>query len=224
VDDASPDGTGALAEDLATLNPGRIRVVHRPKKEGLGRAYLDAFARALQGDAEYIVQMDADFSHPTSLLPKLVEALQHFDVALGSRYVPGGRIENWNWKRRLVSRMGNYYARVLLGSPVKDLTGGFKAFRRQVLEEILRKPIASQGYSFQIETTTWALASGFSWTEIPFTFTERREGLSKMSQGIIREAFFNTLRLRKTLRRHHLSGSGLHHLASVRKSPPPGSD
>lgn len=201
VDDASPDGTGAIAETLAAAHPGRIEVLHRPKKEGLGKAYLAAFARALQGPADAVLQMDADFSHPPALLPKLLGALEGFDLALGSRYVPEGGIRDWGRFRRSLSRGANAYARRALRLPVRDLTSGLKAFRREVLEFLLAAPVDSLGYCFQIECTARALAAGFSCTEVPFTFTERRRGVSKMSGNLIWEAFWKTWRLGRDLRR-----------------------
>ncbi|MFO1520145.1 MAG: polyprenol monophosphomannose synthase [bacterium] len=201
VDDGSPDGTGKIADGMAAQNPERIQVVHREKKEGLGRAYLFAFQIALDRGADVILQMDADFSHPPEVLPLLVEALRKNDFALGSRYIPGGGIENWDFRRRLLSRAGNLYARLILSSPIHDLTGGFKAFRRPVLEYLLASPIDCSGYSFQIEMTSRALAAGFRCVEIPFVFTERQVGVSKMSQGIVWEALIKTARLRKELKR-----------------------
>jgi dolichol-phosphate mannosyltransferase len=200
VDDASPDGTGTIAEDLARERPGSVVAVQRPSKDGLGNAYRDAFRRLLETDLQTFAQMDADFSHPPEVLPRLVAALEDVDLALGSRYVPGGGTKNWDWKRRLLSRGGNWYARTVLGSPARDLTGGFKAYRRKVLEHVATLPLPSSGYSFQIEFTASCLAAGFSWTEIPFTFVERREGVSKMSGGIVREAVGSVLRLRRRLR------------------------
>lgn len=200
VDDASPDGTGAIAEALAAAHPGRVEVLHRPKKEGLGRAYLAAFARALRGPADAILQMDADFSHPPALLPELLRGLEGFDVALGSRYVPRGGIRAWGRFRRTLSRGANAYARRVLALPVRDLTSGLKAWRREVVEFLVAAPIDSLGYCFQIECTARALAAGFSWTEIPFVFSERRQGTSKMSGKLIWEAFWKTWRLGRTLR------------------------
>jgi dolichol-phosphate mannosyltransferase len=200
LDDASPDGTGALADQLAWADPEGVRVLHRPAKEGLGKAYRDGFRAVLKTDLQRFVQMDADFSHPPEVLPRLVAALDRVDLALGSRYVPGGGTEGWSLLRREISRSGNRYARAVLGGPVKDLTGGFKAYRRCVLENYLTIPASSTGYGFQIEFTALALASGFTWEEVPFVFPDRKAGASKMSPGIAAEAFVNVLRLRKRLR------------------------
>lgn len=200
VDDGSPDGTGEIADKLAEKYPGRVQVLKRTKKEGLGKAYLEAFEFVLTLNVDQIVQMDADFSHPPSLLPKLLEALKEYDFVLGSRYTSGGSIENWNLSRRLLSKMGNIYAKTILHLPVRDLTGGFKAFNRSVLEFLVHYPITSHGYYFQIETTARAIAAGFSFTEIPFTFTERRKGVSKMSKGIVWEALIKTFQLRKIVK------------------------
>jgi dolichol-phosphate mannosyltransferase len=199
VDDRSPDGTGALAESLAREYPGRMFVAHREKKEGLGKAYLFGFKLALEMNAEQIIQMDADFSHPPSLLPKMLENLKNHDFVIASRYVRGGGIKNWGFKRRLLSRAGNLYARFVLHSPIHDLTGGFKAFHRRVIEYLLTCPIDSKGYGFQIDTTTRALAAGFRCIEVPFIFTEREVGVSKMSPGIAWEALIQTVRLKREL-------------------------
>jgi dolichol-phosphate mannosyltransferase len=200
VDDNSPDGTGTLAEKISAENPGKILVVHRKKKEGLGKAYMEGFRRALDAGADLVIHMDCDFSHPPEVLPQLVSALEKYDFVLGSRYIPGGGTQNWPLKRRLLSRMGNLYARTILGLPVRDLTGGFKGFRSRVLKHLLQYPIDSQGYNFQIEVTLRAIRSGFSYTEIPFIFPERELGESKMSGGIIWEAFRKTFALRKILK------------------------
>ena len=200
VDDNSPDGTGALAEKISAEKPGMILVVHRKKKEGLGKAYMEGFQKALDEGADLILHMDCDFSHPPELLPRFVSALEQYDFVLGSRYINGGGTQNWSLKRRLLSRFGNLYARTVLGLSVRDLTGGFKGFRSSVLRQLLKYPIDSQGYNFQIEITLRAIRSGFSYTEIPFIFPERRFGESKMSGEIIWEAFLKTFRLRKILK------------------------
>jgi dolichol-phosphate mannosyltransferase len=187
VDDASPDGTGRIADRLADEHDD-VAVIHRPEKLGLGPAYVEGFRAALAGGAELVCQMDADFSHDPADLPRLLEAIAEADVVLGSRYVPGGGVTNWGAMRRAISRGGSAYARTLLGVEVRDLTGGFKVFRRRVLEAIDLDSIASQGYAFQVEMTYRAVRAGFEVVEVPITFRERRVGESKMSGGIILEA------------------------------------
>ena len=189
VDDSSPDGTGELADRLARDDP-HVQVLHRPRKEGLGQAYLAGFETALQGGAQLVVEMDADFSHSPSYLPELIAATAHADVVLGSRYVPGGGTRNWGPLRRFVSRGGCWYARTVLGLPVRDLTGGFKCFRREVLEALDRGAIRSQGYAFQVELTYRARQLGFRVRELPIVFTDRRVGESKMSRRIVLEAIW----------------------------------
>lgn len=189
VDDSSPDGTGALAARLAQKDP-HVRVLHRPRKEGLGQAYLAGFDVALREGAELIFEMDADFSHDPSYLPRMIEAAADADVVLGSRYVAGGGTRNWGRTRRLVSRAGCWYARAVLGLPVRDLTGGFKCFRRAVLEAIDLSRIRSQGYAFQVELTYRAIQLGFRVKEVPIVFTDRRVGQSKMSRRIVLEAMW----------------------------------
>ena len=200
VDDNSPDGTGRIADQLSQDRPGKVSVLHRAEKQGLGRAYLDGFARALDLGAEQIIQMDADFSHPPAVLPLLLAALKRYDFVLGSRYIPRGGVENWDLKRRCLSRMGNIYARLVLSLPVHDATGGLKAWNRRVLEYLLQAPIESSGYNFQIEMTAFALAAGFSCMEVPFLFSERRLGESKMSGNIIWEALIKTYQLRRKIK------------------------
>lgn len=187
VDDNSPDGTGRIADRLAAGNPS-VEVLHRPEKEGIGPAYLAGFRRALEEDAGLIVQMDADFSHDPAYLPRLLAASELADLVIGSRYVPGGGITEWGRTRRLLSRGGSLYARKLLGVPVRDLTGGFKCFRREVLETIDLERVAASGYSFQVEMTYRVLEAGFEVIEVPITFRERRIGDSKMSTAIVAEA------------------------------------
>lgn len=196
VDDNSPDGTGALADELAAKQP-RIRVLHREKKEGLGRAYLHAFRWALEHGYEYIVEMDADFSHDPRYLPRLLdEALAGADLVLGSRYVEGGGTVNWGMARQLISQGGSLYARTILGVGVRDLTGGFKCFSRRVLESIDLGAVKSSGYAFQIELTYRALKAGFKVKEVPIVFEDRRVGQSKMSKKIFAEAVTMVWRLR----------------------------
>ena len=195
VDDNSPDGTGELADQLAASN-GSISVLHRPRKEGLGPAYLAGFAIALDGGAQRIVEMDADFSHDPTYLPKLIGAADHFDLVIGSRYVPGGGVTDWGPMRRFISRGGSSYARLALGLPIRDLTGGFKCFRREVLESINLETIEARGYAFQVETTYRAIRAGFRVVEIPIVFKDRADGTSKMSRSIVAEAVWRVPAMR----------------------------
>jgi len=196
IDDNSPDGTGELADRLAA-ELDYVDVLHRERKEGLGPAYLAGFRRALAEGAELVLELDCDFSHDPNDVPRLIAAAEDgADVVLGSRYVEGGAVRNWGFVRRLVSSGGSLYARVLLGVHVKDLTGGFKCFRRQVLETIDLDAIHSKGYAFQIETTYRALRAGFRVVEIPITFADREVGGSKMSRAIIAEAIWKVPALR----------------------------
>jgi dolichol-phosphate mannosyltransferase len=189
VDDASPDGTGDLADEMAAADP-RVTVLHRSGKQGLGAAYLAGFAEALRRDYQIVVEMDADGSHPPEDLPALLAALDDADVVLGSRYVPGGVVRNWPARRQLISRAGNLYSRVALGVPIKDITAGFRVFRRQVLEELDLDQVASQGYCFQIDMAWRAVLAGFRVREVPITFTERQRGASKMDTSIVVEALW----------------------------------
>jgi dolichol-phosphate mannosyltransferase len=190
IDDRSPDGTGEIADRLAG-ELGYVDVLHRERKEGLGPAYLAGFRRALAGDAELVLEMDCDFSHDPKDVPRLIAAAEEgADVVLGSRYVPGGAIPNWGVVRRAISAGGNVYARVFLQSGIRDLTGGFKCFRRRVLETIDLDAIHSKGYAFQIETTYRAVRAGFRVVEVPISFTDREEGHSKMSRAIVLEAMW----------------------------------
>ena len=196
VDDSSPDGTGELADGLAATNE-HIEVLHREKREGLGPAYLAGFRRALDGGAAYIFQMDADFSHDPADLGRLLAAIVGgADVAIGSRYVAGGGVEHWGLLRRIVSRGGCAYARWVLGLSVRDLTGGFKCFRREALEAINLDTVRSHGYSFQVELTQRALQRGCIVREVPIIFRDRRHGHSKMSPRIALEAFIVLPQLR----------------------------
>jgi dolichol-phosphate mannosyltransferase len=195
VDDSSPDGTGELADRLAGEHPN-VRVLHRAAKEGLGPAYLAGFAEARANGAELVLEMDADFSHDPADLPRLIAAAGAADLVLGSRYVPGGGVENWGALRRLLSRGGSWYARVLLGVPVRDLTGGFKCFNRRVLDGIDLTGVHADGYGFQIELTYRAIQAGFTVTEVPILFRERREGQSKMTTRIALEAVWKVPALR----------------------------
>jgi dolichol-phosphate mannosyltransferase len=198
VDDNSPDGTGQIADRLAGETE-RVRVLHRPRKQGLGRAYLAGFEVALAEGADLILEMDSDFSHNPADVPRLIAAAGAADLVLGSRYVPGGGVQDWGIVRRALSRGGSAYARVLLGVPVRDLTGGFKCFHRRVLETIDRGGVHADGYGFQIELTYRAVQAGFTVTEVPITFRERRVGRSKMTAKIALEAVWKVpaLRLRR---------------------------
>ena len=188
IDDGSPDGTGEIADRLAG-ELGWVDVLHRARKEGIGRAYLAGFERALGSGAALVLEMDCDFSHDPRDVPRLIAACENgADLALGSRWVDGGGTTNWGLVRRLISRGGSLYARLVLGVPVRDLTGGFKCFRRSVLETIDLDAIAARGYGFQIEGTYRALRAGFRVVEIPITFVDRRVGQSKMSGAIVLEA------------------------------------
>jgi dolichol-phosphate mannosyltransferase len=199
VDDNSPDGTGALADALAD-GEKRISVLHREKKEGLGRAYLAAFRWGLDRGYQYIIEMDADFSHDPRYLPKLLdEAEAGTDLVLGSRYVQGGGTVNWGIGRQVISRGGSLYARTILGIPVRDLTGGFKCFHRRVLEAIDLEAVRSNGYAFQIELTYRTLKKGFRVKEIPIVFEDRRVGQSKMSRKIFLEGLTMVWKLRLRL-------------------------
>jgi dolichol-phosphate mannosyltransferase len=195
IDDNSPDGTGELADRLAQ-QLDYVDVLHRERKEGLGPAYLAGFRRALADGAELILEMDCDFSHDPNDVPRLLAAAEEADLALGSRYVEGGAVRNWGVLRRFVSAGGSSYARVLLGVRIRDLTGGFKCYRREVLETIDLDAIHSKGYAFQIETTFRALRAGFRVVEIPITFVDREAGGSKMSRAIVAEAIWKVPLLR----------------------------
>jgi dolichol-phosphate mannosyltransferase len=194
VDDASPDGTGALADALAGDD---LWVIHRPRKAGLGSAYVAGFRRALAGGADHVLQMDADFSHDPADLPRLLAAAQAgADVVLGSRYVPGGGVDGMPWHRELLSRAGGTYARAVLGCPVRDLTGGFKCFRAGALRAIDLDAIAAGGFAFQVEATYRALRAGLRVEEVPIVFHERRAGRSKLSAAIAAEAVWRIPALR----------------------------
>jgi dolichol-phosphate mannosyltransferase len=198
IDDNSPDGTGRLADELAARN-SHVQVLHREHKEGLGPAYLAGFRRVLEDqNAALVLEMDADFSHDPNDVPRLIEAARDADLVLGSRYVEGGSVGSWGLVRRFVSAGGSRYARVLLGVGVRDLTGGFKCFRREVLETLDLDAIDSRGYAFQIETTYRALRAGFHVKEVPIAFVDREHGGSKMSRSIVLEAIWKVplLRLR----------------------------
>jgi dolichol-phosphate mannosyltransferase len=195
VDDNSPDGTGQIADRLAEEH-SEVRVLHRARKQGLGRAYLAGFALALSGGADLILEMDADFSHDPADLPRLIAAAGAADLVLGSRYVPGGGVTNWGIVRRALSWGGSAYARLILGVPVRDLTGGFKCFHRRVLEALDLAQVHADGYGFQIEMTYRTIQAGFTVTEVPITFRERRIGQSKMTARIALEAVWKVPALR----------------------------
>jgi dolichol-phosphate mannosyltransferase len=200
VDDASPDGTGEIADRLAARN-AEVAVLHRDRKQGLGPAYLAGFREALESGADLVVQMDADFSHDPGDLPRLLAAAESADLVLGSRYVDGGGVEEWGAVRRAVSRGGSAYARTALGIAVSDLTGGYKVWRREALEAIDLGSIDSLGYAFQVETTYRAVQGGFRVVEVPIVFRDRRAGQSKMSGAIMLEAAFRVPAMRLRRRR-----------------------
>jgi dolichol-phosphate mannosyltransferase len=195
VDDSSPDGTGAIADRLAG-ELDAVEVLHRTEKDGLGRAYAAGFAHALAGGAELVIQMDADLSHDPAHIPALVAAAENADLVLGSRYVEGGGVEDWGFWRRLLSRGGSWYAQVVLGVGVRDLTGGFKCFRRELLERLSRTGFETAGFGFQVEVTYRSLRSGARVREVPIRFRDRTAGASKMSSRIVVEALWRVVALR----------------------------
>jgi dolichol-phosphate mannosyltransferase len=209
IDDGSPDGTGVLADELAAREP-RVHVLHRARKEGLGKAYLAGFDWALARGYALVLEMDADFSHDPRYLPALIAKAGEADLVLGSRYVAGGGTVNWGLGRRLLSRGGSLYARTILGVSVRDLTGGFKCFRREVLEAIDLPTVECSGYAFQIELTYRTLRRGFRVAEVPIVFTDRRVGQSKMSRRIVLEAIRKVWTIRRSAR----------HIAPMRAVPP----
>jgi dolichol-phosphate mannosyltransferase len=195
VDDNSPDGTGGVADELVAADP-RVHVMHRDGKRGLGTAYVAGFKWALAEGFDYVFEMDADFSHDPAYLAALITATENADLAIGSRYVPGGGVTDWGPVRRFISRGGSAYARLALRVPVRDLTGGFKCFRREVLEAIDLDSIEARGYAFQVETTYRALKMGFRVVELPILFRDRREGSSKMNKSIVAEAIWRVPAMR----------------------------
>jgi dolichol-phosphate mannosyltransferase len=210
VDDASPDGTGVLADKLSEEIP-EVEVLHRTAKDGLGKAYLAGFQYAIERDAEFVIVMDADFSHDPDHLAAMIDAAQTSDLVLGSRYVDGGQILDWPRLRRFLSRFGSIYARAILGVRINDLTSGFRCVRRQVLQTIEPSTLRAQGYVFNIELTYRALLAGFKVTEVPITFRDREAGQSKMSLPIAFEALMLVPRLRLELsgrRREQLRAAG----------------
>jgi dolichol-phosphate mannosyltransferase len=195
VDDGSPDGTGEIADRLAAGHEA-IHVLHRARKEGLGPAYIAGFRKALAGGAGLIIEMDSDFSHEPAYLPRLLEAAERADIVIGSRYVPGGGVSDWGPLRRAISRGGSAYAQRVLGLGVRDLTGGFKCFHREVLEAIDLGAVRSHGYAFQVEMTYRAIELGFNVVEVPIVFRDRQAGSSKMSRSIVLEAIWRVPLLR----------------------------
>lgn len=189
VDDGSPDGTGALADTLAMEHRGRVQVVHRTGPRGFGRSYVDGMQRALRiAHADVVCQMDADLSHLPADLPRLIDGAKDADLVIGSRYVDGGRVENWPWRRLVLSRFANQYVRTLTRIPVRDITSGFRCWRRQVLEDIPLAELQSDGYAFQVEMTWHADRLGRRIVEVPITFVERRQGQSKLSGRVVVES------------------------------------
>jgi dolichol-phosphate mannosyltransferase len=195
ADDNSPDGTGHIADELSKRH-ARVHVLHGPHKRGLGRAYLAAFAWALSKGYDTIITMDADFSHDPNYLPEMLTKSREYDVVIASRYVPGGGVKNWPWYRRVVSRGGSIYSRLVTGLPVRDATGGFNCYARSVLQSIGLETIQSEGYAFMIEMKFRAWKKGFRLCEVPIVFVDRTLGASKMSKRIFLEAFFRCLQLR----------------------------
>ena len=197
VDDNSPDGTGQVAEELSHQFPGRVHVIHRPGKMGLGTAYITGFRYALEHGADYVFEMDADFSHSPSYLLAFLEKIKDYDVVVGSRYVPGGGVDaKWSLGRRLLSRGGSAYARLVLGLPVHDVTGGFKCFRRSALEGLDLDKVQSQGYAFQIEMNYACHRRGYRMAEVPIVFPDRARGKSKMSAKIALEALWRVWQIK----------------------------
>ena len=213
VDDSSPDGTGLIADELAKENR-RITVMHRPKKAGLGTAYVEGFKAALAGDADLIFEMDADFSHGQEYLKDLLDASKRSDLVIGSRYMDGLKVEGWKWPRRLLSKFANIFVRYITVMPIRDSTSGFRCYRRQVLATMDLDSIRSDGYAFQVEMVHSVLARGFSVIEVPFVFRERSQGESKISRHVICEAFWLTLRCRAPLSLilQHLLSSTTHRI------------
>jgi dolichol-phosphate mannosyltransferase len=214
ADDGSPDGTGKIADELA-MSDSRVHVLHRTEKAGLGAAYIAAFGWGLDRDYDVFVEMDADGSHAPEQLPRLLAALRNADLVLGSRWVAGGTVVNWPKSRELLSRSANLYTRVALGIPVRDATGGYRAYRRRVLESIDLAGVASQGYCFQVDLAWRAVLAGFRVVEVPITFADRERGESKMSGAVVREALWRVTdwgarhrvdQVRRVLRRRNTSG------------------
>lgn len=197
VDDGSPDGTGKIADELAKKNPNTINVLHRKGKLGLGSAYRVGFDWALKNGADFMVQMDCDFSHPVDKVPELIRVAADNEVVIGSRYVHGGSVDKkWNWKRKAISSWGNRYARLVTGLKIKDVTGGFKCWSRKALEGIPFDRIGAGGFTFQIEMNYVSKLLGYRMAEVPILFTEREQGSSKMSRGIVLEGFWRVWQMR----------------------------
>lgn len=205
ADDGSPDGTGAVADEWAARDE-RVHVLHRSKKAGLGAAYVAGFGWGLDQGYDVLVEMDADGSHPPEQLPRLLDGLQHADLVLGSRYVAGGQVVNWPKRREWLSRGGNLYSRLALGVRIYDITGGYRAYRAEVLKALALEDVASAGYCFQVDLAWRTLRAGFRVAEVPITFTERQIGESKMSGNIVREALFKVTVWGATHRWHQLTG------------------
>jgi len=220
VDDNSPDGTGALLDELAAADT-RVHVLHRPLKQGLGRAYVAGFQWALRQGYEYILEMDADFSHDPADLPRLLAAAQTADLVIGSRYIGGVRVMNWPMNRLLLSKAAALYTQIITGLQIHDPTGGFKCFHRAVLETIDLEAIRSNGYSFQIEMNHTAWQLGFRLVEVPIMFVERREGQSKMNKQIVREARWMVWKLLfRAHGRRHVHGVHPRSVAVLAGAPP----
>jgi dolichol-phosphate mannosyltransferase len=214
ADDGSPDGTGKIADELA-MSDSRVHVLHRTEKAGLGAAYIAGFGWGLDRDYDVFVEMDADGSHAPEQLPRLLAALRNADLVLGSRWVAGGTVVNWPKSRELLSRSANLYTRVALGIPVRDATGGYRAYRRRVLESIDLAGVSSQGYCFQVDLAWRAVLAGFRVVEVPITFADRERGESKMSGAVVREALWRVTdwgarhrvdQVRRVVRRRNTSG------------------
>ena len=195
VDDQSPDGTGGVADDLARRHPGRIEVMHREERRGLGRSYVDGIRRAVREPVDVICQMDADLSHDPCHLPDLIAATSTADIVIGSRYMPGGAIVNWPWRRRLLSRLANCYIRLITRLAARDCTSGYRCWRREALAAGPLDRTGSEGYSFLVEMLFAASAAGLKFAEVPITFVERRQGESKLSRGVLVESAITPWRL-----------------------------
>jgi dolichol-phosphate mannosyltransferase len=196
VDDGSPDGTGQIADALAARHPGRVEVLHRSGKRGLGRSYIDGFGRAVAAGADLVCQMDADFSHDPKYLPELVAAAKDADIVIGSRYLHGISVVNWPLRRLVLSTFANQYIRAVTGLDVRDCTGGFRCWRRGAIERVPLHRVVSDGYAFQVETLFEAVRRGCRVVEVPIVFVERRQGVSKLSRGVIAESLLMPWRLR----------------------------
>lgn len=205
IDDDSPDGTAAFADELFGANP-RFSVMHRTCARGYGQSLLDGYRRALEGNYARLVQLDADFSHDPLIIPALINASLDVDVVIGSRYCAGGRVENWSLRRRLLSRFANFYACCITGLSISDTTSGFRCYTRRALSLLLDASVSAEGYAFLVESTFYAEREGLTITEVPITFTDRREGLSKMSRKVIFESVLMPWRLRLKRRRDDTNG------------------